>query len=366
MSASGDGLIRSHHAFRGVAAFLVLLYHFRDVTPSVGQTIDARSSFLSSGRIWVDFFFLLSGFILSHVYRNGFDSGRADSPNARDFYFARLARIYPLHVATLFAMILVELSAYAFRPAIADAFMNERKSWSSVIQHMTLTHAWVTMSRLEWNVPSWSISTEAFAYICFPILLLLMGHMNRYVRSLPLFVAAIIYLHTFFTFSDIGEQQPLLRCIAGFITGMMVYRLWFSYRSRLNTFMQPLQLASVVIVLTTLHLGWSQAIVLIFLAALIFSTADDSGPVAQVLAWKPLLILGSLSYSLYMTHWIIYRLYWMYGGYIFKDLASRYSPSSIYALKVGALTILSLALAYLSYHWLELPARSHFRRLLAR
>lgn len=58
MRAAAGEVIRSHHALCGVAALLVLLYHFRDVTPTIGLSIDAQTAFLSSGRIWVDFFFM--------------------------------------------------------------------------------------------------------------------------------------------------------------------------------------------------------------------------------------------------------------------------------------------------------------------
>lgn len=75
MNAPSAEVIRSHHALRGVAAVLVLLYHFRDVTPSVGQAIDSHTAFFSAGRIWVEFFFVLglvigntvSGSCISHI-----------------------------------------------------------------------------------------------------------------------------------------------------------------------------------------------------------------------------------------------------------------------------------------------------------
>lgn len=368
MSASSGEIIRSHHALRGVAAFLVLLYHFRDVTLPIGQAIDARTAFLSTGRIWVDFFFILSGFILSHVYGVAM-AGAGDVPSAHAvsrFYLARFARIYPLHFATLLAMIAVELSAYALRPEIADAFASERKNWWSILQHVSHTHSWLNMDNLEWNVPSWSISTEAFAYLAFPLFLVISNHTKLVVRALLPIVVVAIYVHTFANFQDIGDQQPLARCVAGFITGMLLHRLWHQQRHRLALSAGLMQMASMAVAIAAMHLGWSQAIVLIALAMLILTTADDRGPLARVLASRPLLLLGTLSYSLYMTHWIFYRLYWMYGDHVFSGLASAYSPLNVYALKVTLLTVLSLALAYLTYHWIELPARSYLRRLLAR
>ncbi len=359
--------IRSHHALRGVAALLVLLFHFRDVTPSIGQAIDAHTAFFSTGFIWVDFFFMLSGFILSHVYGATMTgTAVARAPAIQRFYLARFARIYPLHLATLLALVAVELSAYVLRPEIADALTGERKTWGSILQHLTLTHAWSTMGCLEWNVPSWSISTEAFAYLLLPVLLPLVDHDKWAVRALLPVTAAAIYVHTFANFSNVESQQPLARCIAGVITGMLVYRVWRRKEGWMAQVAAPVQLTAVVVALAALHQGWSQALVLVAFAALILATADDRGPLARALALRPLLLLGTLSYSLYMTHWIVYRLYWMYGQYAFSDLASRYSAVNVYALKVFILLALTIPLSLLTYHKIELPARWHLNRLLAR
>lgn len=351
---------------RGIAAVLVLLFHFRDVTQAVGEALDAHTAFFSTGFIWVDFFFILSGFILSHVYGSTMTSATAPrGGGVRHFYLARFARIYPLHFFTLLAMISVELSAYAFRPHIADAFASDRKDWGAILQHLTLTHSWLTMHYLEWNVPSWSISTEAFAYLAFPLLLLVANHCNRMVRWLLPVTVLAIFAHTFTNFTDIQDQQPLARCLAGFITGMLLYRLWHQSEGLPASATAALQLASVAVVVAALHLGWNQAIVLIAFAMLILTTASDQGPLARVLSSPVFLLLGTLSYSLYMTHWIVYRLYWMYGSYLFADLASYYSPTNIYLLKVCLLLTLTFGLSWLTYHRIELPARRHLNRLNA-
>lgn len=120
------------------------------------------------------------------------------------------------------------------------------------------------------------------------------------------------------------------------------------------------------VVVIALHLGLHQAIVLAAFASLILSTASDQGPLARVLASPLLLLLGTLSYSLYMTHWIVYRLYWMYGSYLFADLASDYSQINVYLLKVFLLLALTFGLSWLTYHKIELPARRYLNHWNAR
>ena len=367
MSSSSSETIRSHHALRGVAAFLVLLFHFRDVTKSIGQAIDARTAFFSTGFIWVDFFFILSGFILSHVYGDAMTEIPGRTAQAvRRFYVARFARIYPLHFATLIAMIAVELSAYVLRPGIADAFVSDRKGIGSILQHLTMTHSWVTMRRLEWNVPSWSISTEGLAYLGFPLLLQLSNLRNAIARMLLPIAALAIYTHTFLYFTDVESQQPVARCLAGFVTGMVLHSLWRrSGRLRYAT-AGALQLTALAAVVAAMHFGWSQAMVLAAFTLLIFVTAGDCGPLSRVLVSRPLLLLGTLSYSMYMTHWIAYRIYWMYGENALAGLASDYSPMKVYVLKEALLLAPTMLLSVLAYLYIEQPARRYFTRRLAR
>ncbi len=359
--------IASHHALRGIAAFLVLLFHFRDVSPAVGKALDAMTGLFSTGFIWVDFFFILSGFILSHVYGASFATPAGRNAHAtRRFYVARFARIYPLHLATLAAMVLLELSAYAFKPELADAFVSDRKGLGSIAQHLTLTHSWLTMRWLEWNVPSWSISTEAFAYLMFPLLLPLTRAGSKWLRLLLPLAALAIYVHTFVNFHNIEDQQPLLRCMAGFMSGMLIFRFWQQRPDLGGTTASLLQLAALGTALAAMHLHLSQAIVIGSFALLIYATASDGGLLPRLLRLRPLLILGTLSYSMYMTHWIIYKAYWMYGANLLQDMASLYSPDKVFALKVLVLMSLTMALSVAAYFKIELPARGYFSRLFAR
>jgi len=359
--------IRSHHALRGVAALLVLLFHFRDVTPSIGQAFDAHTAFFPTGFIWLDSLFMLSGFVLSHVYGATMTGAAvARAPAIQRFYLARFARIYPLHLATLLALVAVELSTYVLRPAIADALTGERKTWGSILQHLTLTHSWLTAGCLVWNVSSRSISTEAYAYLLVPVLLPLVDHDRWAVRALLPVVGVAIYVHTFSNFPNVEGRQSLARCIEGFSTGILVHRVWLRKVGWMAPVAAPAQLATVVVALAALYQGWNQALVLVGLAALILATPDDRGPLSRAQALRPLLLLGTLSYSLYMTHWIVYRLYWMFGECEFSDLASRHSAVNVYILKVFVLLVLTATLSLLTYHKIEFPTHRQFSRLLAR
>ena len=121
----------------------------------------ARPLLLERGRLGVEVFFTLSGFILCHVYLRRWGEGRF---SVRGFLWARLARIYPVHLATLAGLMLLIVGA---RLAGADVGENVVR-WSSLPGELTLTHAWALAPRGGWNHPSWSLSAEWFAYCAFP------------------------------------------------------------------------------------------------------------------------------------------------------------------------------------------------------
>ena len=89
---------------RGIAALWVVLYHYcgtRQYFPNLDIT--PHSYFLSKGYLGVDMFFMLSGFVMAHVYCGAFCEGVR--PHYRDFLVARIARLYPLHVFILFLFV---------------------------------------------------------------------------------------------------------------------------------------------------------------------------------------------------------------------------------------------------------------------
>jgi peptidoglycan/LPS O-acetylase OafA/YrhL len=78
----------------------------------------------------------------------------------------RIARVYPMHLAALTAMIVLFAGATAMGAGVGspDAF-----KWSDLPAHLFMVHAWGTTEAVGWNFPSWSISAEWLAYLLFPL-----------------------------------------------------------------------------------------------------------------------------------------------------------------------------------------------------
>src|SRR5580693_6475909 len=97
-------------SLRGVAALLVAIFHFE---MAIARFVPASlTMFFEKSYLMVDLFFVMSGFIMFHVYRSSFE--QALSPNAvKNFYVARFARIYPLH---FFSSVLLIVGVVFFSP----------------------------------------------------------------------------------------------------------------------------------------------------------------------------------------------------------------------------------------------------------
>src|SRR4051794_2329668 len=142
-------------SLRFFAAYWVVLFHY---WPKLA--VSFTPAFVQKGYLGVELFFTLSGFILCHVYLTSVGEGRF---HYGSFLWARLARVYPLHLATLAGMGLMALAALAAGFRIDPNIL----SWKALPANVLMVHAWGFAPVAGWNHPSWSISAEWFAYLSF-------------------------------------------------------------------------------------------------------------------------------------------------------------------------------------------------------
>src|SRR5258708_3693928 len=147
---------------RFFAALHVVLFHMKVIGILAGGPWWYQN-FAGIGYVGVNFFFVLSGFILVYTY--------AGPPlNARLFWQARFARVYPAYVLSL--IVAAPFFFFALRHLDLPFF-----AWSKVhfaaacILTVVLLQAWVPQAALTWNSVCWSLSVEAFFYSVFPLLL---------------------------------------------------------------------------------------------------------------------------------------------------------------------------------------------------
>jgi peptidoglycan/LPS O-acetylase OafA/YrhL len=106
-------------SFRGIAALWVVLYHyvvvyFSQLNPS------QYTHFVEKGYLAVDLFFMLSGFVLTHVYRRAFSEGIAK--HYKHFLLSRIARLYPLHIMVLLLFVATAVTSRLLECAVTGKY----------------------------------------------------------------------------------------------------------------------------------------------------------------------------------------------------------------------------------------------------
>lgn len=161
--------LNSLTGLRFYAAFVVLLRH----TIPESAPVPVLNQLSMIGVIGVGFFFVLSGFILAWT--------TAPETSSRDFYLRRVSRIYPLHLLTTVAAVVLWISLDKFH-------------WFSALLSVVLLQAWGpdTWRQSGGNGPSWSLSAEAFFYAVFPFLIKPLRRSS--VRRCAQFAALVVIL----------------------------------------------------------------------------------------------------------------------------------------------------------------------------
>ena len=207
-------MIYKLESLRGVAAVCVIFYH------SYFNFFDKKISFFSNSSLFVDFFFILSGFVMTLAYKERIEKGFSFST----FFFLRVGRLYPLHFLMLMVwvgyILAKQLLHVYYNVGSPQIYEGSDYNFFTFIMHLFLLNGMWTISEFVWNGPSWSISTEIFAYIVFYFFARYKLTSSHYL--LPLAIS--IFCYTLLSL-DSNSIQPTLnggfiRCLAGFFLGV--------------------------------------------------------------------------------------------------------------------------------------------------
>ncbi|MFE2056569.1 acyltransferase family protein [Streptomyces sp. NPDC059446] len=361
---------------RGILALMVFGTHFFLAFAMAGGSMDSsfvqevfHVLFSRSGGTAVSCFFLLSGFVLTYIARPG--------DSTRSFYRRRVAKVYPVHLIST---------------AIAFALVSVRYEVPGVevtLSHLFLVQSWVpsqwyylTMTGLDW-----SLSCEAFFYLCFPVLLLVLTRARTWmlyaVSACAVFLVFFLPYVVGHTFAILSPDPVEMVPTAGY-GGPIGY--WFAYvfpPMRMAEFVIGISLAvlvrrgawrgpGVAVCLVLCAVGWGvnlhldsylplAAGMLIPFALLIpaLSTADINSTWSP-LRWKPLVWFGEISLSFYVSHLLVqeelFTRLWNLG----MRAGLLPAPLPVLSWWVGVLSFLAqfalaVLAAWLLYRLVELP-----------
>lgn len=338
--------IHSHTALRGIAAMMVVYGHYTDV---FARDIAGMNFFIPRTYLGVDLFFLLSGFILYWVYDSVFVT-QVGLLRWLSFLQRRLARIYPLHLATL----LMVIALMRFDIPAQDLGL----LW----QNIGLVHAWGFADRFIFNAPSWSISCEFAAYLVFPFLMLLIRSRVGLAMLLGIFVCSYAVLWQLgggaLDLDAIGRGFAILRVAGAFPAGMILAHLYRNTPALGPRAQTALQLVSLAAFCGGVAFGVADIMLIPVLAVLVFALASPHGLLSTVLGIKPLRWLGDVSYGIYLIQWPL-----MLFMFNLRPKMQPYLTGG--ALELAALVIflaLLFGLSFLSFRYFERPIAQKARR----
>lgn len=360
---------------RGLGALVVMAYHYRFTLPDVAA-IDAGSGHvIPMLHVLLDFFFIVSGFIIAFVYDRWFDTEVTWTSSVK-YMMARLGRIYPLHLFTLGVLVVVEgaaLIAYlagVIQPEVVP-FNRERADLWSLITNFFLMQAWGIHDTLTWNLPAWTISSEMVAYVAF-VLIYFLPRALRIPAMLAGIAAGCVVLD--YAMAQHGGSLDLtydwgtVRALVGFLCGRLIYEI-----ARRDLFDTPLhysiaQVVGFALFAGLLTQGWYDLWVYPILMIVVFGLRYNGGPAGVILSRKPIVWLGEVSYSIYMVHYVIYIIFARVGGIVAERgipfVSDLFAPDLTASLiRFGIMVVLTIIISHFTYKWIEVPFRNSFKQV---
>ena len=360
--------ISSLTPLRGVAALLVALFHFDIWLMLRGfpRLINTEYSFIiSNSYLWVDFFFILSGFIICHVYGKKLENRTGTV--IKKYLWARLTRLYPLHVFIMLLFVLQTIVLFWLFPEYAAKKWAWARTLPDFFIHLFFLQTTGIIDRPVWNVASWSIAAEWWTYIFAIGLIPLLnkGKKSLSIISIILALLGFVYIVNQHPKLMLDEFYGLgtLRCVFGFTIGIAVYQA-YKFLVNKETIWRKDWLFYIISfsALSVMHFNLYPVLVIPFFGASILCASLNKGLPFKLLNSKPLLFLGNISYSIYLIH-----LFWVYLWLMWLDLYFiPANPDIIPSLshKILWLSILLISIissSYLTYNYIEISAQKKLR-----
>ncbi|MHA6642191.1 acyltransferase family protein [Mesorhizobium sp. A623] len=372
--------------FRGLCALLVALFHF-PTSSAISQ-----NAFVGASYLFVDFFFVLSGFVIASSYAD-----RLSRPDeVARFGLVRFGRLYPLHLFMLMAFAAFEALRLVLPPVNGggDAPFTGAFDFQSLLANLFLLQGMGVEDQLTWNGPSWSISVEFFAYLLFAGIVLAAGRRAWIGLAAAVVVAPAVLLAFSKHHMDVSYDLGFVRCFYGFSLGALLSLFRHDAitaarrslsRSANRTIWTLAEFAMMALIVLFVTLAGDNdfgiAAPVVFVAAL-YLFAHEAGAISALLRNRAMLMLGTLSYSIYMIHLFVQGRMINAGGILEKvlhvdlvgDLLLRgepavgFGPQSPWIGLAAALSMLCLVVAasWFTWRFVEMPALGWFRRLAKR
>lgn len=369
-------------SWRGIAACLVALFHLEAYGNLVYSHLHGVP-LLNNAWLFVDFFFVLSGFVIAANYQQrlleGFGMGR--------FLLLRLGRLYPLHFTMLALGVAVKLlllgvpSLTSVTQAAPAPFTSPQEAPDTILANLLLIHGLHLYDFFTWNAQSWSISTEFYTYVIFAVCVAGLRK-HGWIALLVALIGGPILVATLSEHNMATEYDwGIIRCVYGFAAGVVAWNVYRRWRDKLKRWLSGSIAEWGAIGLIFAFVSASGTTLLSLAAPYVFGLvvlvfAFEAGTASAILRLRPLVLLGTLSYSIYMTHFFIARRMVDAGRALEKlGLVDPFTRREIDGRQLEVLgtqlwhgdlaypvfLAVVIVVSYYTYRWVEQPGRAWVR-----
>jgi peptidoglycan/LPS O-acetylase OafA/YrhL len=320
-------------------------------------------SIITKGWLGVDLFFILSGFVISYVHQNDFL--HLDRDSISRFLKLRIARIYPAHFIATIVLIPVVIGATQFSIYTFPEGADSQYTLSKLFYSLLLINGWGFPGSIGWNVPSWSVGSEWFAYLCFPFIAFIYNKIkNPWLHLAMIFTIFSCMVVLAIVLNDmqkymLDEYLSLTRITSEFLVGCSLYNIHVNLKNHRLFDMTALLAATMALLFAGLGLSsFYDFLIIIAFAVLLLSLSRSVGLAASIFSAQPLLYLGKISYSIYLAHATTLMVF----NQLFKRIVSPEMGDTLYFFMFYSLYIACSILAgHLLYTIIEKPARNYLR-----
>lgn len=348
---------------RGIAALWVVSLHAADYTNVSTLLPNWSSNLINKGWLGVDLFFILSGFVIAYVHQRDF--GSLNYSLITKFLKLRLARIYPTHFVTTLILIPIVLGATFFSIYSFSQEANTNYNFERFLFSITLTNGWGFPDSSGWNIPSWSVASEWFAYLIFPLIAWVLNKIkSANIFGIIIFLIFFIMYTTAIIMNNGTQYMPqaewvLLRVISEFIIGCCLFNLYDHTPQIFFSDVASVCLTGTIITFCMLGLpSLFDGIIIILFSLLILNLSQANGTVARILSCNTMIYLGQISYSIYLAHFTVLIVF----NQVFKraNFIEQSSIEYLFLFYLGYIAM-SVMTGHILFFLIENPCRNFLK-----
>ena len=350
---------------RGVFSLMVLFFHYRE---NMLPDMIYNNFFIRESYLFVDFFFVLSGYVIALNYHN-----LSDFTSLKIYLRKRFLRLYPLLLFTTLIAFGFSFASYVtiiITPNLLETLsVNMKEEFFYFLDTILLTNSTPILGpTAEMNTPSWSISSEFIAYTFFGVLALCFSGVYRNIALLATIILACIFSYSNMELFPFSGEFGFVRGLISFNLG---YFVWYFSSKKINIpdiveYIIPIALIGLFYILNSFDFQQPEKQILgLFITPLFFSSSifillQTNGIISRVMNWNIFQKLGAISYSLYLNHWVLVLII---PSLIFRIFNISHSFTSEVVVFIIT-TLIAICYSVLTYNYIEIKCARFLKSFL--